>query len=405
MPCGVGDNTRELAKRLANLGHEVEIITSKRASADSPHEKIRIHPIMPGWSSLLGGRLLKRILSLDPDIVHLQYPTKAYGQGFAPSLLGMQLKARKVPAPYIVTLHEFAHAHPLRKAAIMPLLSEATMVIFPSTQERNALHKRFETLKKIPSRVIPIGAVLPENYETLLAELKENRDNLIQKWRIPKDGIIVNYGFLHRHKGFEILLKAFEVILSSGYECELWHVGAFDPHRRSYDRFIEFISSQGGLKDKVKFKGFLPLDEAAEIFSIARIGVFPFADGYSDRRSSMITFGHFNAPMITTRSSAGEVNERIKNFVTLVEPKNEAMLVEKMEEIIANDALYQHAREKASGFKNLYDWDKIAKLNEQVYIDLLKDTPIGLPEKIHRESEIIAEYFYDREKGEDRDSE
>ncbi len=399
MPCGVGDNTYELSKRLADLGHHVDVITSKDADENSPHENIRIHPVMGGWSVFYGGSLLKRILKIEPDIIHLQYPSKGYGKGFAPSLLGMQIKARKLASPYIITLHEFSHAHALRKAAIMPLLNEVSMVLFPSAQERDALRFRFSTLSKKQSRIIPIGPVLPEDYDSLKIQLEDNKENLKRKWDVPADGVIVNYGFLHPHKGFEVLLKAFEKICISGYKCELWHVGAFDSHRKSYDRFINYISNLGALKDKVKFKGFLPIEEAAEIFTIARVGVFPFTDGYSDRRSSMITFGHFDAPMITTASTVGEVNDRIKKHVTLVEPYDVDQLAEKLEEIIANDALYEHAREKAKGYKKLYDWNDLAKRIEQVYIDLLEDRPIGLTydEHIFTESEIMAEYLHDDE--------
>lgn len=396
MPCGVGDNTYELSKRLADLGHQVDVITSKGADENFPHENVRIHPVMGGWSVFYGGSILKRILQIEPDVIHLQYPSKGYGKGFAPSLLGMQLKARKLTSPYIITLHEFSHAHALRKAAIMLLLSEVSMVLFPSIQERGALLFRFKTLSKKQSRVIPIGPVLPEDYDNFKIKLEDNKENLKRKWDVPEDGVIVNYGFLHPHKGFEVLLKAFEKICISGYKCELWHVGAFDSHRKSYDRFIEYISNQGALKDKVKFKGFLPIEEAAEIFAIARVGVFPFTDGYSDRRSSMITFGHFDAPMITTSSTVGEVNERIKKHVTLVQPYDVDQLAEKLEEIIANEALYERAREKAKGYKKLYDWNDLAKSVERVYVDLLEDRPIGMPhdEHIFTESEIMAEKLY-----------
>lgn len=401
MPCGVGDNTYALVEHLAKLGHHIDVITSRKASEESPHENVRIHPIMPGWSYFYAARLLKTVRKLDPDIVHIQYPTKGYGRGFAPSILGMQLKAKKSQAPYVVTLHEFGQAHPFRKAAIMPLLTEASVIIFPAEQERDALHFRFDSLRRIPTRLIPIGAVLPSNYEALKANLDSSYERLKEKWKIPKDGIIVNYGFLQRHKGFEILLAAFQKIIESKYDCELWHVGGFNPLKNPYDRFIQFLVKEMHLEDRVKFQGFLPLEQASEIFSIARVGVFPFTDGYSDRRSSMITFAHFDAPMITTFSTSIEVNDRIKNFVTLVDPDDDLVLAQKMEEIIGNDVVYRNTKENAEGFKKLYDWDMLAKRVEGVYVEFLEQRPIGIPPeqvKLDLEVDSLSENFEKLEK-------
>jgi glycosyltransferase involved in cell wall biosynthesis len=377
-----------LVKHLARMGHEIHVVTSKQADGASTQDNVLIYPVMNGWSYFYGGTLLKTVLAIEPDIIHLQYPTKGYGRGFAPSLLGMQLKSRRSPAPYIVTLHEFYHANALRKAAVMPLLSEASMVIFPSVQEKEALKKRFDSLKRIPKRVIPIGAVIPDNYEELKNRLEQNRDALLKKWGAPTDGVIVNYGFLQPHKGFETLIRAMTILRKSGYNCELWHVGRFDPHKRSYDRFLKFISNDGVLKGAVKFFGYLPFEEAAEIFTIARAGVFPFTDGYSDRRSSMITFSFFDAPLVTTQSTSGEVNDRIRSHATLVEPNRPKPLAEKLEEIIANDAVYANQKERATGFKDLYDWKMIAQKTVKAYIDLLEARPEGLPEEKSEEVHV-----------------
>ena len=372
MRCGVGDNTIALSQKLALLGHRVEIITSTGASEDSPCDKVGISAIMPGWSSFYGGTLLKRILEIEPDIIHLQYPTQGYGRGFAPSLIGMQLKARRISAPFIVTLHEFVHAHPLRKAAIVPLLSEVSAVIFPSIQERDALVKRFATLRRTPTYLIPIGAVLPENFNELKIELKKKKEELKKKWNVPPDGIIVNFGFFQTHKGFELILRVLKALRKDGFKCELWHVGAFDPHRIPYHRFLEHISREGVLKDAVKFLGYLPFEEVAEIFTIARAGVFPFTDGYSDRRSSMITFAQFDVPLITTKSYIPEIDEKVSPFVTLIDRNNADQLKNVLEEIIANEAVYNREAERVSGFRALYDWDMIACQTEEVYRKYLK---------------------------------
>ena len=372
MSCGIGDNTVALAKHLAQRGHTVDIITSSKASSVSSISGVAIHPVMTSWSALYASTLLKTVIELEPDIIHMQYPSKGYGRGFAPSILGMRLRARRSRAPYIVTLHEFAFAHPLRKAAIVPLLSEATAMIIPSVQERDALIKRFGTLKKIPSHIIPIGAVLPDDFEKLKEELKNKREELIKKWEAPPDGVIVSYGFIQYHKGIEIILKAVKTLRQEGYSCAFWHVGDFNPKKSRYHRYLKYLSDEKPLKDGVRFLGFMPLEKASEIFTVARVGVFPFTDGYSDRRSSMITLAHFDVPLITTRSSIPEVDDKISPYVKLIDRHNTKQLTDSLREIIANDAIYEHEKERVGGFKNLYDWRIIAERTEALYREYLK---------------------------------
>jgi len=372
MPCGVGDNSMILARHLAIRGHEVEIITSSGAQKNDSIPNVRIHPVMKGWSAFDARILLNRIMEIEPDIIHLQYPSKGYGKGFAPGLIGMKLKARRSKAPFIVTLHEFAFAHTLRKIAVATLLSEASAMIIPSIQERDALFRRFRSLKKIPSHIIPIGAVLPDDFVKLKEKLKREGGELIEKWQVPQDGIIVNYGFIQYHKGIETILKALRMLRSDGFQCQFWHVGDFNPGASKYHRFLEYLSKEDGLIGGVKFLGYLPFETASEIFTIARVGVFPFTDGYSDRRSSMITFSQFDVPLITTKSSVPEVDDKIKPFVTLIERHDAKQLKSVLEEIIANDAIYNREVDRASGFKSLYDWDMIAERTEMVYREYLR---------------------------------
>lgn len=372
MPCGVGDNTIELAKYLVSRGNTVEIITSSESDENSCLPGINIHRTMRGWSLLHGGTLIIKIIEIEPDVIHLQYPSKGYGKGFAPSLIGMQLKARRIKAPLIVTLHEFSHAHTMRKAAIVPLLSEASAMIIPSVQERDSLLRRFGTLKKIPSYVIPIGAVLPVGFVELRESLKARRDELLKKWDAKSDSIIVNYGFIQPHKGIELIIKAVSALRSDGFPCEFWHIGNFNSTKNRYHRFLEYLSREGNLRGAVRFLGFLPLEQASEIFTIARVGVFPFTDGYSDRRSSMISFAHFDAPLITTKSEIPEVDDKISPYVTLIDRNNTKQLKDSLIEIIANDAVYENEKERAKGFRDLYDWKLIAEKTEAVYREYLK---------------------------------
>ena len=75
---GVGDFTRELALALAELGHDVHVITHKQARSDP---SLKLHPVNGAWNfwSLLQVRQIARSIPL--DIVNIQYQAAAYNLG------------------------------------------------------------------------------------------------------------------------------------------------------------------------------------------------------------------------------------------------------------------------------------------------------------------------------------
>src|SRR5512132_2647926 len=136
--CGVADYTFTLAAHLREQGVAAEIISQG------------------DWSFASIGALRKNILSEPvPDIIHVQYPTYVYGASMAPHLSTFFL-----PCPIVVTFHELAHSHTLRKLSSLLFLPIADSFVFCCQEDRDYYHHKVPTFRW-PSFTIPIGSNIP----------------------------------------------------------------------------------------------------------------------------------------------------------------------------------------------------------------------------------------------------
>src|SRR5690348_13740254 len=172
--CGVGDYTDKLAEALRSLGVCVDVPQGARwGIADVP-------------------KAIKRIESVQPDVIHFQYPTMGFGHKLGPQLFAMLRRS-------IVTIHEASQSHILRKLSLLPFAVRSRRMIFTSAFEREF------ALKWIPwiadfSSVIPIGSNIKNIDPTRERDTSE----------------IVYFGLIMPRKGLEDLITLAFLIRDSG---------------------------------------------------------------------------------------------------------------------------------------------------------------------------------------------
>jgi hypothetical protein len=73
------------------------------------------------WS--VGGvkTILRRAQESNPDIIHIQYPTRGFESYLGPHLLSLRVKS-------VVTLHEASQAHPLRTISLLAFTVRSHLV-------------------------------------------------------------------------------------------------------------------------------------------------------------------------------------------------------------------------------------------------------------------------------------
>ena len=97
---GVADHTYHLGHALASLGHQVQVLTSRRADCSVPAEQkcsaVDVAPIVGSWGMAGVVSAARWVSEAAPDLVGLQYVPTMYGRGgVAPSLFA----CARAPAP------------------------------------------------------------------------------------------------------------------------------------------------------------------------------------------------------------------------------------------------------------------------------------------------------------------
>ena len=216
MEGGVGAFTQELAQAMADLGHEIHIITSKAARPETASRKAseikepidlpfaQLHPRVKKWKWPALSEVVDVAIRQELDIVNIQYQAAAYHMGSAAiNFLPWRLKHVVKTA---VTFHDlrvpylFPKAGGLRKTAVRFMAKQADGNIATNPEDFAELAQ----LPHTPVRQIPIGSNIT-TYTPNHIEIAEARELLGVG---EADCLLGYFGFLNESKGADTLIYA-----------------------------------------------------------------------------------------------------------------------------------------------------------------------------------------------------
>lgn len=339
--CGVGDYTESLSMALAEAGVQVELVNSP--GPDSGKGQGRAHDRTGArWGFARGAALLRQVAQMRPDIVHLQYPTAAYGAGLAPQVLSM------TNIPLVVTLHEASGVHVLRKAALYPFLIRAQALVATTSYEAAYLRRLYPPSVK-RTQVVPIGSSIPAAVRSVVTSVD-----------------IVYFGLIAPRKGIEDFLTAAAISRSQDLPWRFVVLGKVATGAGSFfDRLRREFSEVGVAWDLNR-----GASEVAQVLSTSAAAYLPFPDGASGRRSSLAATLLNGVPTITTVGPATPME--------LVDGKNVLFAstpIEAIRRLGELDTSPRLARSLSAGASRLGEsmrWDSIAAGHLSVYSKLLK---------------------------------
>jgi glycosyltransferase involved in cell wall biosynthesis len=303
--CGVGDYTYALAQHLA-LDAEVHVFYDKLyGPAEPPFRELTTLHLQPmaGFGIFNLYDLRNKVVNGGFDIVHLQYPSKAFGTGLAPvflleSLTGMQSRSRLV-----ATIHEWGTSQLPRKVATRHIMNSLQGLVLTNEAELPAIEKRFGGRE---ITVMPVGNLLTSH-----AELEQvwgaagpklaEPSGLLR--RIPDS--LFHYGLPAKGKGLLRLLEALSLVRESRPAVKLYLAGAFMPGQPLTEEVLNTITALN-LAGAVEKVGHLPLTAIAEHAERCCLGVFPFDEGFSSKRSSVASISHLDLPLVVGAGSREE---------------------------------------------------------------------------------------------------
>lgn len=315
--CGVGDYTFRLAQALRKAGVLAEVVTSG------------------DWRLRGLPSLLRTVRRVDPDILHIQYPTAGFGHKLGPQGLAMT-------SPIIVTVHEASGSHLLRKLSLYPFSFRLKHVIFTTEFERRFALRWAPWITK-RSSVIPIGSNIEARPQA--------RDRSLDE--------IVYFGLIRPGKGIEDVLSLAELLKTQCPHLTMRIIGNCRPEQARYT---------AGLRERSKG---LPLlwEENADDSTVARrlaasgIAYLPFPDGASDRRGSLKAALANGMAIVTTRGR--DTPRALAETVRFCSTPQEALAA--IRELSSNHALVKTLGESARRYAEGFSWDAIVSQHLSIY--------------------------------------
>ncbi|MCC7477412.1 glycosyltransferase [bacterium] len=307
--CGVGDYAFELAQHLS-LDAEVHLYFDREhGPLRPPYEKLSTLLLQPvaGYSVLHLPGVVRQLREGQYDIVHVQYPSRGFGNSPAPGFIPQSLAGMNSRSRVVATLHEWSSSHPLRVMVMDQMLPSLDLLIVTNEQE---LEKLAGKMRERTVMAIPVGNVLSSRgeLEAIWAEA-EGATPAAAPLAGPggrKPLSLFHYGLpTTKGRGLRRLLEALKVMREARLNPRLYLGGDFRNGMRETEELLGWIT-QFELQDCVERLGHIPLDKLAASAESCLLGVFPFDEGYSSKRSSVATLSQLELPLVVGAGGSEE---------------------------------------------------------------------------------------------------
>lgn len=372
MEGGVGAFTQELAKALANLGHEVHILTSRLARPVDQPRKVALlrDPIDIGYAQLFPAirhwrwgshrQITDWAIRFQLDVVNIQYQAAAYGK-WLPAINTMPWRLQGV-VKTAVTFHD------LRFPYLFPKIGDQTRIRAVQTMARRAKGviatnlDDYKQLQKIGcQRVanIPIGSNIAP-YKPNHIEINDVRDSL----GLQQDSVLLGYfGFLNETKGADTLLRALALLDDRHYVAFIGgQLGASDAANNSgFLHELRQLIQKLGVEDRVHWTGYLKDSRVSTFLQAADMMVMPYRDGASLRRGTLMAALAHERPLISTWPVGSTPLLKHGENIWFVPVNDPDAIYEAVTTIQANPAIHAQLSAGAAEVGAHFSWAGIAE--------------------------------------------
>ncbi|XHR26838.1 MAG: glycosyltransferase family 4 protein [Chthoniobacteraceae bacterium] len=361
---GVQEFVRQLAREQQATGHRPLIVTNrwpKTLPKFEVYEHLPVHRAVfrvpePNWWQLAGAavlyaptrlRLLRILMEHEAEVIHIQ--------GVGTNAVYALQASRHLKLPLVATLHG-------------ELSGDRSGLFLPSAFARKLLRRVLDTadaltvcsqhmLREVETfygralgeraRVIPNG-VRNEEFSAALPHAHPRPYLLAIGRHVPE-------------KGFDLLLRAFDIILRSGFVDHDLLIAGTGPEREA----LEHLAKDLGISDRVCFPG--PADRPATARLFAGCSFFVLPSRMEPR--GIVSLEAMAAAKAVVATRVGGVPEMIAHEQNglLVEPENAGALANAMVRLIADRDLRKRLGAAGREQARCLDWSCAATKYDAIY--------------------------------------
>jgi glycosyltransferase involved in cell wall biosynthesis len=170
-------------------------------------------------------------------------------------------------------------------------------------------------------------------------------------------GFILSLGRMVHTKGLEYLLQAMRDV-----DANLIVAGAGPEGKR-----VEELSRHYGLANKVQMLGRVSEERKQELFANCTLFVMPsLFESYGIAAAEAMSFGK-----AVVATNVGGLPEVVADCGVLVPPRDPGALARAINSLLADQKRRQDLGQMAKARASLYSWDRVAGLQEQVYLQVV----------------------------------
>ncbi len=331
---GISDYTQSVARGLAARGDQVTVFTPALGAAHGADDAVRVEAL-PDRFGPKSWRALGGAFERDPDaVVLLQYVPQGFGlRGLnAPFLAWLARRRTHLWIMFHEVVFPWARGplkHRVLAAGQRLMLGiacarvERALVSTPGWQPYLERWGRLRTKAEwspVPSNIAP--------------RFEAGRDASRARFRIaPETTLLLHFG-TYSPVVVEPLRRALPGLLAAHPQCELLLVGRGGEEFRS-----RALHENPSLADRLHATGALAPEDVARALGAADLGIYPFPDGVSGRRTSLMAALSLGLPVLTTRGALTEPVWQASRAVALVPAGEPSALSAAVGELMGDRAM------------------------------------------------------------------
>jgi glycosyltransferase involved in cell wall biosynthesis len=318
----------EVPRPVGYVREEVFLPVSGRLFRPAPRSRLRL--LLKGVEYLPSARrLLARLDTLEPDIVHVQWLPR-------PEL--DRRWVRRLRTPSVFTAHDVVPRRERARAAWPGLLNWFGRVVVHSEAGVRQLAELGVEAVRIPHPVFDLEPLPPPSGKTLLF-----------------------FGLIRDYKGLDVLVRALSEVPEATLVVAGDPVDSVGPARA--------LAGELELDERIEWRlGYLPNGEVRELMESAAAVVLPYRR--LDSSGVLATAIGYGRPVVVT--DVGSLGEQVREFDAgrIVPVEDVAALAEACNSLLQNPENLERAAEGARRAAATLTWDASAEAHEQLYEEL-----------------------------------
>ena len=363
---GVGEYTFHLTRSLRKLGVDAHIFTSKN---QTPPLEFRnwIHPVISQWTGAGVAQAVASLSAFKPDWCCFQYVPQMYSRNgicWQASGIPLALKQR-FKWNIAVTFHEFISEKRLNpkdwtlatviRSQAKRLLAGCDLAI--TTCDRYARSLQSLTPKKLPIRVIPVGAnirPIPMTSSEILS--------LRKHYSLNESRVFGLFGRLSSFRNYPTALYVLKQAKQRGLNAHLMVIGCAESSHPSLFAELMQLAQKLDVERRLIVTGELSTEAVSQHLQLVDLFLFPQTGGISTRNTTVMTALSHGLPVIAYQPPAGNFEGHQIPYGALVPLQDEACFIQIAVEFMKT--IHDRPSRKDANvkyFENHFSWPGIGR--------------------------------------------